>query len=370
MRVRGIALSDALLTPRPPRRPKRRRGGAGRAILALVLLVVLAAAVVGSVGWYRYLRPENDVVAGKTIEVTIEKGSGTAAIARTLVTAGVVSNSQMFRWQAKRAGADGKLKAGEYKFSTGMPNELVLEKLQKGPDIVYYDVVIPEGFTAKQVAARFAKRAKLDEDVLLDLVLKRAEQFSAKHPYLKGAYAGSMEGFLFPATYRVKEGTTEKAVVEMMLTKFDAEIANIDMSFAESKNLTVTDVVKIASVLERETRIAKEFPLVSSVIYNRLKIGMRLQLCATVLYRLPSGTSLTTTHLKNSDPYNTYSHDGLPVGPISNPGARALEAAAHPATEKYLYYVLTGKDGSQTFTTNYADFLKAKAINKRVFGKQ
>jgi len=340
-------------------------------ILVLVLLVVFAAAAVAAAGWYRYLRPENDVVAGKAIEVTIEKGSGTAAIARTLVDAGVVANSEMFRYQAKRAGADGKLKAGEYKFSTGMPYDLVLVKLQKGPDIVYYDVVIPEGFTAKQVAARFAKRAKLDEDVLLDLVLKGAEQFSAKHPDLKGAYGGSMEGFLFPATYRVKEGTDEKAVVEMMLTKFDSEIAKIDMSFAESKNLTVTDVVTIASIIERETNLAKEYPLVASVIYNRLKIRMKLQLDSTVFYGLkPGDTVINMSDLKNGEPHNTYSHTGLPAGPISNPGAQALEAAAHPATTDYLYYVLTGKDGSQTFTNNYPDFLEAVKVYKRVFGKQ
>jgi len=359
-----------VLTARPPRRPKR-RGGAGKVILGLLLVLLIVAAALGAAGWYRFLRPENDIAAGKKVEIVIEKGSGTAAIARTLVDAGVVPNSEMFRLQAKRAGADGKLKAGEYQLSTGMPYELVLDKLQKGPNIVYYDVVIPEGFTARQVAARFAKRAKLDEDVLLGLVLEGAEQFSAKHPYLKGAYGGSMEGFLFPATYRVKEGTSEEAVVEMMLKKFDDEIAQIDMSYAESKNLTVTDVVSIASIIERETNLAKEYPLVASVIYNRLKIRMKLQLDSTVFYGLkPGDTVINMSDLKNNEPHNTYSHAGLPAGPISNPGAQALEAAAHPAATDYLYYVLTGKDGSQTFTNNYPDFLEAVKVYKRVFGKQ
>ena len=330
--------------------------------------MLVLAAVAAAVGWYQFLRPENSVAAGKPLTVVIPKGASTSQIATMLVKAGVVSNANLFRLDSRRAEADGTLRAGEYELATGMPNDTVISKLQSGPTIKYFDVPIPEGFTARQIAVRFAKRADLSEDKMLDLVLKRAEQFSDEHPYLKDAHGGSMEGFLFPATYRVKEGTTETAAVEMMLDKFDEEIAKVDLGYAESKNLTVTDVVKIASILERETRVAKEFPLVSAVIYNRLKIDMRLQLCATVLYRLPPGTTLTTAHLKNGDPYNTYSHDGLPPGPISNPGARAIQAATHPASEKYLYYVLTGKDGSQTFTTNYADFLKAKAINNKVFG--
>ena len=348
---------------------RRRRSRAGRIVGAVLALVLVLVAIAAAVGWYQFLRAENAVAAGKPVTVVIPKGTSTSRIATMLVKAGVVPNSNMFRLDSRRADADGTMKAGEYQLATGMPNDVVIAKLQAGPTIKYFDVPIPEGFTARQVAARFAKRADLSEEKMLELVLTRAEQFSDEHPYLKDAHAGSMEGFLFPATYRVKEGTTETAVVEMMLDKFDEEIAKIDLGYAESKNLTVTDVASIASILERETRIAEEFPLVSAVIYNRLKIDMRLQLCATVLYRLPAGTTLTTTHLKNGDPYNTYSHDGLPPGPISNPGARALKAAARPASEKYLYYVLTGKDGSQTFTTSYADFLKAKAVNKRVFGK-
>ncbi|MDP3631386.1 MAG: endolytic transglycosylase MltG, partial [Actinomycetota bacterium] len=129
------------------------------------------------------------------------------------------------------------------------------------------------------------------------------------------------------------------------------------------------DVVTIASILERESKLPKEFPLVSSVIYNRLAKPMRLQLCATVLYKMPEGTTrVTDADTKRESPYNTYVHDGLPVGPISNPGLAALTAAAAPAETKYYYYVLTGKDGSQTFAATYDDFLKAKKVYKDVFG--
>jgi UPF0755 protein len=364
-------LRDGTVTVRPARN-RRRKGGAGRVIGAILALLLVVAAIVAAVGWYQFLRSETSIAAGQPVALTIAKGSSTAAIAAALVEKGVVANSSMFRLQARQAKADGTLKAGEYELSTGMPYDIVIKKLQAGPTIKYFDVPIPEGFTARQIATRFAKRANLSEEKLLSLMLGGAEQFSGDHPYLKGAYGGSLEGFLFPATYRVREGTTETAVVEMMLKKFDQEIAQIDMTYAKSKNLTVTDVVIIASILERETNLAKEYPLVASVIYNRLKIRMKLQLDSTVFYGMKPGNNgvIHKSDLTDGKPHNTYSHAGLPAGPISNPGAKALEAAAAPAKTDYLYYVLTGKDGSQTFTNNYPDFLDAVKVYKKVFGKQ
>lgn len=346
----------------------RTRGRAWLIALALVLLLVAGAIAAGG---YALLRPERQVTAGAPVEVVIERGSGTESIAQTLAEAGVVPNSLMFRVKARQAKVDGKLRAGTYGFETGMSYDAVLAKLTKGPDIVYYDVPIPEGFTAKQIAARFAKRAGVSEDEMLALVTQGASKFSANHPYLADAYNNSLEGYLFPATYRIKQGTSPEKIVEMMLTKFDDEIAGIDMSYAKSKNLTLQDVVIIGSILEREAQIADERPLVSSVIYNRLKARMRLQLCASVLYEMPPGTTkVTYEDTRRDGPYNTYTRAGLPAGPISNPGAAALRAAAQPKQTKYLYYVLTGKDGSQTFTTNYDDFLKAKAVYQKTFGGQ
>jgi UPF0755 protein len=279
-----------------------------------------------------------------------------------LAAAGVVDNALMFRYQARQSGLDSSLKPGEYDLATGMPYDLVLEKLSAGPPIVTVNVTIPEGFTARQVAERFAAKAGVSGDELLALVTTGASEFAATHPYLEGAYNGSLEGFLFPATYTVKPGVTAREVVEMMLDHFDEQTTGLDLTYAQSRGLDLVDVVVIASILEREAQLPEEFPLVSSVIYNRLAKPMRLQLCATVLYTMPAGTtSLTNADLENESPYNTYLHDGLPIGPISNPGMAALQAAAAPAQTEYYYYVLTGTDGSQTFTKTYDEFLKAKA---------
>lgn len=357
MRISGNGVSRA------PRRARRARRSGARVVVALVVVALLVVA--WSLG-----RTEHSAPAGRRVTVTIAKGSSTAAIAQRLAASGVVRNALMLRIRARLAHADGALKAGEYSLSTGMPYGDVLAKLASGPDIVYYDVPIPEGFTARQVAARFAKRAGVSQSELLALVTKGAAGFAEGRPYLAKAPGGSLEGFLFPATYRVKKGTSARAVVAMMLDQFDQRTAGLDLSYAKAHGLDLAGVTTIASILERETKLSKEYPLVASVIYNRLARPMRLQLDSTVFYGLPPGTTtLTKADLANDSPYNTYSHDGLPVGPISNPGMAALKAAASPAKTNYYYYVLTGKDGSQTFTTTYADFLKAVKKYHEVFGR-
>lgn len=331
----------------------------------MLLLLVLLGVAGAAVGRYLLYHPEVEIAAGQPVHITVPPGATTADIAELLAASGVVDSALMFRYQARESGLDGDLKPGEYDLATGMPYDAVLEKLAGGPPIVTVDVTIPEGFTARQVAERFAAQAGVPGDELLALVTTGAGDFVAEHPYLEGAHAGSLEGFLFPATYTLKPGAPAHDVVEMMLDHFDSQVATLDLTYAQSRGLDITDVVIIASILEREAQRAEEFPLVSSVIYNRLAKPMRLQLCATVLYTMPAGTtSLTNDDLDEDSPYNTYLHDGLPVGPISNPGLAALTAAAAPADTDFYYYVLTGADGSQTFTKTYDEFLSAKASSE------
>lgn len=353
-------------TQRRPRRRQRRGCLAGFVVIGV--LAVLAA-VVALTAYNELYRAENPVPPGQPVEFEVKRGQGVSEIGNALAKAGIIRNSNMFRLQARRSDVEAKLLPGTYRFATGMPYDLVLEKLASGPDIVYYDVTIPEGFTARRVAARFAKETGVSEAELLQLALHGAPRFSGKHPYLKGSYDGSLEGFLFPKTYHVKEGSSAEQIIEMMLKQFDAEFDSVDMTFAASKNLTVRDVVIIGSILERETKLPKEYPLVASVIYNRLALPMRLQLDSTVFYGLPEGTKiLRKTDLDRVTPWNTYRMSGLPRTPICNPGLAAIKAAAKPAKSKYLYYVLTSKDGSQTFSTNYEDFLKAVDKYRKLFG--
>ncbi|MDP2182422.1 MAG: endolytic transglycosylase MltG [Actinomycetota bacterium] len=334
-------------------------------MFASVLVVALAVGV-----WVLFLRPDSDVVAGTPVQIEIPSGASTTEIAERLSLAGVVINANMFRLQARLSQSDGDLKAGIYDLVAGLSYDQAIDELTRGPKVKYVTVTIPEGFVVEQIAERLEAEAGIPASEFLALAKGGAGEFVSGHSYLESAYAGSLEGYLFPKTYRIKEGSTARDVIEMTLRQFDKEIASIDIGPAEKRGLTMNELVTIASMIEREAQLAKERPLVSSVIFNRLEKGMRLEIDATIEYVLPGNRfRLENRHLKIDSPYNTYMYKGIPPGPIANPGIESLRAAVDPADTDYMYYVLTGKDGSHTFATNFDEFLKAKQRSKEVFGE-
>jgi len=357
------------MTPRPVQaNRKKNRLGRVLVVVGIVLLVVFLG--VAAAAWAVLYKPATEVQRGKSVQIEVPSGASTAKIATIMADRGVVQNAMMFRVQTRLAKADGKLRAGVYDLATGMPYDLVIEKLEKGPPIKYTTVTIPEGFVLGQIATRLSKEAGIPKKEFLALARGGAEEFAVDHPYLEDAYNGSLEGYLFPKTYRIKEGTTAREAIEMMLDQFDREIANVDTSTATSRGMSISEIVVIASIIEKEARLSKERPLVSSVIYNRLERDMKLEICATVEYVLPGNRfRLTWAETRTPSEYNTYLHKGLPPGPISNPGLASLKAAVAPADTNYIYYVLTGKDGSQTYASNARDFAKAKRKSKEVFGQ-
>ena len=168
----------------------------------------------------------------------------------------------------------------------------------------------------------------------------------------------SLEGFLFPATYEITDATTAQQFVDRQLSAYRANTAGIDYSYARSKNLTRFDVLTIASMIEREVVVARERPIVASVMYNRLKAGMRLDIDATVQFAIGSWKAeLTRTDLAIDSPYNTRRFGGLPPGPICSPGADSIRAAARPASTAYIYYVARNDGtGRHYFSTTPAQF--------------
>lgn len=352
------------------RRAAHDEGAARGVVLGVTALAVAFVAVLAIAAWSYFLKPASSLPAGTPVTVVIPEGSGTDTIAQILADAGIVNNANLFRLSVKESGDGASLKPGTYDLAAGMPHEELIDRLVEGPPVKTVTVTIPEGWRIEQIAARYAKQAGIPEDEFIALAKTGAKEFSADHPYLAEAYNGSLEGFLFPKTYTVREGATARDVIEMMLDQFDKEMTQVDLAYAAKKNLTLADVVNIAAIVERETKLPEERPKVASVIYNRLHKKMRLQMCSTVVYVLnKSEMRLTLAETKVDSPYNTYANAGLPPGPIASPGLASLQAAAHPAETEYIYYVLTGTDGSHTFAKNNADFLKAKRKSKEVLGQ-
>lgn len=228
-------------------------------------------------------------------------------------------------------------------------------------------IIFPEGFTREQMAARIAavnKIAKTRRKVTTKLSPRAYARLTAKHP-LPGTLAGDktprqLEGFLFPATYEFLPKTTTRQLVEKQLDAFRRNWAKVDLAFAKSKNLTAYDVLIIASMVEKETIAPDERPLVASVIYNRLKAGMPLGIDATIRYGLgvPGTEPLRQSHLQSDNPYNTRNRLGLPPTPIASPGLASMQAAAHPAQTKYLFFVRKPDGVHHFFTASEAEFFR------------
>ncbi len=298
-------------------------------------------------------------VEHKPVVIYIRKGLNSRQIANLLVKHKVVANSLTFRIYASYNQVDYRLLPGTYQLKTNMPYNEVIRKLTKGPKKSYVKIVIPEGFTLKEIVAR-----------LSDKTGRPAQQFyqatqgnqilKYNFPYLP-AGANSLEGYLFPKTYTFETKVKPRQIIERMLRQFKIETQNLDWSLAEEKSMSRHEMITIASLIEKEAKVPEERPLVAAVIYNRLARNMPLQIDATVQYALPERkTQLNYQDYKVNSPYNTYLHTGLPPGPIASPGLDSINAALHPAAVDYLYYVLTSPDGRHTFTNNYQDFLKAK----------
>ncbi|MGN6373205.1 MAG: endolytic transglycosylase MltG [Solirubrobacteraceae bacterium] len=216
-------------------------------------------------------------------------------------------------------------------------------------------IVIPEGFTATQIAA-LARAHRLGGDYLK--AVAGARQLNPAR-YGAPAHERSLEGFLFPATYELYAGASASKLVSKQLAAFDENFSSKDLARAQALGVTPYQMLIVASMVEREASMSRERPLVAAVIYNRLRRGMPLGIDATLRYALHNDYThpLTEAQLHSSSPYNTRTHTGLPPTPISNPGVASIEAAANPARVSFLYYVARA-DGcpGQVFSSSYSQF--------------
>ena len=224
-----------------------------------------------------------------------------------------------------------------------------------------FEVVIPEGFTVEETAERVGSQSNISGKQFLEATKTADYQFSFSQE------AGeNLEGFLFPKTYTFAEETTPHNAVQTMLSQFDLETEELDWSRVPSLVISRYQAIIVASLVEEEAKFDDERPIIASVIYNRLRQGMKLQIDATVQYALGTHkTELSYEDLQVDSPYNTYRVAGLPPAPIASPGMSSIEAALDPADTDYLYYLVTDPKGRHSFTADYQEFLRLKEqVNK------
>jgi UPF0755 protein len=332
------------------------RIGRRAAIVAALAVLVTVVAV-----WAMLFRSVSGALPGATVRVEVPKGVSSADLGRQLAELGVIDSPLMFRIRARILGADGLMQAGTYDFETGSDYRAVIERLEAGPPVVYWKLTVPEGWTIEQTASRVEEQTGVSAKEFTDLASAGAKQFD--YGFLESNRTGSLQGYLFPKTYRIRQGSSAREIIEVMLDQFQKETAGLDLSYARANGLTMHDLVTIASMIERESKVQSDRPLISSVIYNRLARNMFLEIDATVQYVLGGRHRLLYRDLRVDSPYNTYRNKGLPPGPIASPGFASLEAASAPAQTPYLWYVLTHKDGTHSFAETKAKFeiLKARA---------
>lgn len=328
-------------------RPKKSKG-------PVIFSIILALLVLGLLIWGGSTMLKSCGVAslpeGETVTVEIPEGSGAKAIGTILQEAGVIASSNEFVTRATDLGVGGELKPGIYTFTGGMTLDEVISVLRVGPDgaSTGETFTIPEGYKLQDTAARVAEAFEgsiTAEDFLA--CAQNASAYESDYPFVAGAYDNSLEGFLFPKTYPVNAGATADSVVRMMLSQYQTEIASLDFSYAESQGLSAYDVLKLASVIEKEAT-ADNRATVSSVFYNRLATGMPLQSDATTAYvvgRDPSAEDIES----DTTPYSTYNNEGLPAGPICSPGLACLQAACSPEQTNYFYFYFKEVDGEMVY---------------------
>jgi len=293
------------------------------------------------------------------ITIKIPKGANLKEIADILKKNRVIQDKEGFIVLVKLHRKGEKLQAGWYKFSQMMNPRKVLTILLEGP-IAKVKVVIPEGLTIEKIAHILKQEADIDSLTFVNL---SRDVFFV---HSSGINANTAEGFLFPNTYIFSKGESSSSVLSVMIKKTLNIIDDSLRERAMEMGYTVEQIITVASMIEKEAMMDKERAIIASVIYNRLRRKMRLQVDATVQYALPEHKNkLLYSDLRVKSPYNTYIHRGLPPGPIASPGLKSIEAAFHPARTRYLYYVSRG-DGTHIFSRTMKAHIKAKRRVKRM----
>ena len=334
-------------------------------MMRVVLIAVVSFSLfLGAIGlWYLHkVNPSGGSNIG--ISFTVNDGDSVSSVSSRLESEGLITSAGVFRWYVGRKGGI-ELTPGYYTIKPRDHMGNIMKVLSTPPSATFVKVTFPEGFTVSQMAKRLAEKTlRLNADLF---------NAAAQDPAISAAYrpAGqtSLEGLLFPDTYQISGDESEGQVVTRMVQLMERVARQEGLD--ESQDLVGFSPYKtliIASMIEREAKTEADRAKIARVIYNRLQLGMKLQIDATLYYAAPEGSTFTQAKELDS-PYNTYFYKGLPPTPIANPGRASIAAALHPAQDplqndpickgvakpcRYLFYVLSNKDGSHAFAATLA----------------
>ncbi len=289
------------------------------------------------------------------ILIEIPPGASLGQIAHELEAQGVVRSARLFRWYSAAFSLSTRLQAGEYLFDRPMSLVEATEKLRRG-DIHYHKLVIREGLDLDEILQHLTSHGWGSPDRLAELA-RDPSPIVGLDPL-----AQDLEGYLFPDTYHLTSGMNELHVISLMLERFRSSWTKDRRRRAQELGMSLRQVLTLASLIEKETALASERPLVSSVFHNRLRRNIKLACDPTVIYAVkrvkPFDGIIHRSDLQMDSPYNTYLYPGLPPGPICNAGLQSIDAALYPADTDYLYFV-SRNDGSHVFSRSYREHARA-----------
>lgn len=332
--------------------PPSARGRATR-LLAGVLVALLTSLASGGCG-----APADP---GPPVRVLIPSGASFRTAADSLEKSGVIGSGRLFRIYAKLSSRDRSIKPGTYELRPGLSWRELLDDLTEGRALVV-TVTIPEGWSLAEIVPQLARKLEVPVESVEAAVRDSALRAALQVP------TPTLEGYLFPETYTFAPGSSARDAVTEMTREFQRRWRAEWSAQLDSTGMTRHDAVTLASIVEKEARVADERPIIAGVYVNRLRAGMLLQADPTVQYALGEHVSrVLYKHLETDSPYNTYRYPGLPPGPIASPGTASLEAAIHPAEVPYLYFVAR-PDGRHEFRATFPEHERAIAEVRRAAG--
>jgi len=329
----------------------------------LVLMVVIGYAIFRFTVWgfnYGTEFSEYMVGSGEDNEVifVLEDYTPLAEVARRLEEEGLIPSAMMFRLERTLMNRTHDFRPGTFTLNSNMSSSQLNNTLRAGPprEQQFQWITIPEGWTIAEMAAYFESRGFFTAEEFIYAAQNRPFNYHFLN-HVPLDRPNRLEGYLFPDSYQISMTPSPEHIIHRMLMRFEQLFTAYYQDLAHEMGLTIDEVVIMASIIERETRLAEERPLVSQVIHNRLRLNMLLQMDSTTAYAAGvTGDMLTQAHLDSDLPHNTYVHFGLPPGSISNPGWASIRAVmVYPAGD-YIFFVLRNSTtGEHFFSTNYAD---------------